>query len=152
VTVDIEDRFHFNTAVSAVMELVNDVNQFLNSEEKKDHMAWSVVKEAVEATVVLLSPVVPHITEELWQMLGHNTPLIKVSWPVYNEAALQADMRTVVLQVNGKLRNRIDVPSSLDEAAIKEAALTDERVRHFVGGKEIKKVIVVQKKLVNVVV
>jgi len=152
VTVDIEDRFHFNTAVSAVMELVNDVNQFLNSEEKRDHIAWSVVREAVEATVVLLSPVVPHITEELWRMLGHNTPLIKVSWPIYSEAALQADMRTVVLQVNGKLRNRIEVPASFDGAAIKEAALTDERVRHFVGEKEIKKVIVVQKKLVNVVV
>jgi len=151
VTVDIEDRFHFNTAISAVMELVNDVNQFLSSEGEKDHVAWSVVREAVEATVVLLSPVVPHITEELWQMLGHDMPLVEVSWPVYNEAALQVDTRTVVLQVNGKVRNRIEVPASLDESAIKEAALTDERVRQFVRGKEIRKVIVVQKKLVNVV-
>lgn len=152
VTADIENRFHFNTAISAVMELVNDVNQFLNSDEQKDDRAWSVVREAVEATVALLSPVAPHITEELWQMLNHDKPLIEVSWPAYNEAALQVETRQVVLQVNGKVRNRIEVPASYDERAIEEAALADERVRQFVGGKEIQKVIVVQKKLVNVVV
>ncbi len=151
VTADIENRFHFNTAISAVMELVNDVNQFLNSNQQKDDRAWSVVREAVEATVVLLSPVAPHITEELWQMLDHDKPLIEVSWPAYNEAALQVETRQVVLQVNGKVRNRIEVPAFYDERAIEEAALADERVRQFVRGKEIKKVIVVQKKLVNVV-
>ncbi|HEJ84022.1 MAG TPA: leucine--tRNA ligase [Desulfobacteraceae bacterium] len=151
VTGDIENRFHFNTAISAVMELVNDLNQFLNSNEQKDAVAWSVVREAIEAIVVLLSPVAPHITEELWRMLGHDTPLIEVPWPVCNEAALLAETRQVVLQVNGKVRNRIEVPASYDERAIEEAALADERVRQFVSGKEIKKVIVVQKKLVNVV-
>jgi leucyl-tRNA synthetase len=152
VTGDIENRFHFNTAISAVMELVNDVNQFLSSNEKKNDTAWSVVREAVEATVVLLSPVAPHITEELWQMLGHARSLIDVSWPIYHAAALQVETRQIVLQVNGKVRSRIEVPASHDEKAIKKAALEDERVRQFVGGKEIKRVIVVQKKLVNVVV
>jgi leucyl-tRNA synthetase len=151
VTADIENRFHFNTAISAVMELVNEVNQFLNSNEPKDDSAWSVIREAVEATVVLLSPVAPHITEELWQMLGHDRPLIEVSWPAYHEAALQVETRQVVLQVNGKVRNRIAVPASYDERAIEAAALTDEKVQQFVRGKQIKKVIVVQKKLVNVV-
>ena len=151
VTADIENRFHFNTAISAVMELVNEVNQFLNSNEPKDDRAWTVIREAVEATVVLLSPVAPHITEELWQMLGHDRPLIEVSWPAYHEAALQVETRQVVLQVNGKVRNRIDVPASYDERAIEEAALADEKVQQFVSGKQIKKVIVVQKKLVNVV-
>ncbi len=151
VTADIENRFHFNTAISAVMELVNEVNQFLNSNEPKDNRAWAVIREAVEATVVLLSPVAPHITEELWQMLGHDRPLIEVSWPAYHEAALQVETRQVVLQVNGKVRNRIDVPASYDERAIEEAALADEKVQQFVSGKQIKKVIVVQKKLVNVV-
>lgn len=151
VTADIENRFHFNTAISAVMELVNEVNQFLNSNEPKDDRAWAVIREAVEATVVLLSPVAPHITEELWQMLGHDRPLIEVSWPAYHEAALQVETRQVVLQVNGKVRNRIDVPAFYDERAIEEAALADEKVQQFVSGKQIKKVIVVQKKLVNVV-
>jgi len=151
VTADIENRFHFNTAISAVMELVNDVNQFLNTSEHKDDAAWSVVREAVETTVVLLSPVAPHITEELWQMLGHDRPLIEVSWPTYKAAALQVETRQIVLQVNGKVRNRIEVPASYDERAIEEAALADERVQQFVGAKPIKKVIVVQKKLVNVV-
>ncbi len=152
VTGDIENRFHFNTAISAVMELVNEVNQFLNTREQKDDRAWSVVREAIEATVVLLSPVVPHITEELWHMLGHEQPLLEVPWPAYEESALQAEKRLVVLQVNGKVRNRIEVPVLFDETAIEEAALADERVQHFVSGKEIKKFIVVQKKLVNGVV
>jgi leucyl-tRNA synthetase len=77
--------------------------------------------------------------------------LIEVYWPTYNEAALQVETRQVVLQVNGKVRNRIEVPASYDEMAIEEAALADERVRQFVADKPIKKVIVVQKKLVNVV-
>lgn len=152
VTEDIENRFHFNTAISAVMELVNEVNQFLNSKEQKDDIAWSVVREAVEATVVLLSPVVPHITEELWQILGHDSSLLKVSWPSYNEDALQTKNRLIVLQVNGKVRNRIEVPVSYGAKEIEEEALADERIQHFIGEKPIKKVIVVQNKLVNVVV
>jgi len=151
VTADIEDRFHFNTAVSAVMELVNEVNQFLSGDADKDDTAWSVVKEAVESTVVLLSPVAPHMTEELWQMLGHGRSLIEMPWPCHDEAALEAATRQVVLQVNGKVRNRIEVPASYDDQALEEAALADERVQQFVGGKPVKKVIVVQKKLVNVV-
>ena len=152
VTEDIENRFHFNTAISAVMELVNEVNQFLNSKEQKDDIAWSVVREAIEATVVLLSPVVPHITEELWQMLGHDTSLLKVSWPSYNEDALQTEKRLIVLQVNGKVRNRIEVPVSYGAKEIEDEALADARIQHFIAEKPIKKVIVVQNKLVNVVV
>jgi leucyl-tRNA synthetase len=152
VTADIENRFHFNTAISAVMELVNEVNQFLNREQEKDEVAWSVVREAVEMTVVLLSPVAPHIADELWQMLGHQRPLITLPWPMHNEAELRVDTRQVVLQVNGKVRSRLEVPASYDERAIEDAALTDARIRQFVGERPIKKVIVVQKKLVNVVV
>ena len=152
VTEDIENRFHFNTAISAVMELVNEVNQLLNNKEQKDDIAWSVVREAVEATVVLLSPLVPHITEELWKMLGHNTSLIKMPWPSYNEDALQTETRLVVIQVNGKVRNRLEVPVSYGAKEIEKEALADKRIQNFVGEKQIKKVIVVQNKLVNVVV
>jgi leucyl-tRNA synthetase len=152
VTDDIENRFHFNTAISAIMELVNEINQFLSQEGKKDGLSWSVVREAIETTVVLLSPVVPHITEELWNMLGHDETLLKLPWPAYRPEALEAETKLVILQVNGKVRSRIEVPTSYGEEEIKAEALSDERVQRFVNGKTIKKVIVVKKKLVNVVV
>ncbi len=152
VTGDIENRFHFNTAIAAIMELVNEINQFLNSEEEKDEVAWSVIREAVEYGVVLLSPVVPHITEELWGMLGHKKSLVEVPWPQHSEEALRVQKRVIVLQVNGKLRSRIEVPVSYSEDEIEAEALADERVQRFTEGKAIRKVIVVRKKLVNVVV
>jgi leucyl-tRNA synthetase len=152
VTGDIEDRFHFNTAISAVMELVNDVYRYLNSGQDKGEQAWPVIREAVEMTVLLLSPVVPHITEEIWRMLGHEDCLLNVAWPSFSEDALEVEKRVVVLQVNGKVRSRLEVPASFTEREIEAAALGDERIRHFVGDKKIRKVIVVQQKLVNIVV
>ncbi len=152
VTDDIEDRFHFNTAISAVMELVNDVYGCLNSDQEKDDQAWSVIREAVESTVALLSPVVPHITEEMWRMLGHHNFLQEAEWPVLREDALEVEKRIVVIQVNGKLRSRIEVPASFNREQIEAAALEDERIKDFVGNGKIRKVIVVQQKLVNVVV
>jgi leucyl-tRNA synthetase len=152
VSNDIEDRFHFNTAISAVMELVNDIHKVLAGAEKNSSLTWSVVKEAVEATVLLLSPVVPHIAEELWKMLGHEELLLKVPWPAYRAEALEVAKRLIVLQVNGKVRERIEVPASFTEKEIETAALANERVRGFIGQKPVKKVIVVGQKLVNVVV
>lgn len=152
VTSDIENRYHFNTAISAVMELVNEINQFLNSNVEEDDIAWSVIREAVESTLVLLSPVVPHITEELWRILGHDEYLLNISWPSYSDEALETKKRLVVLQVNGKVRSRIEVPVSYSETEIENEALTDERIQQFINGKPIKKVIVVKKKLVNVVI
>ena len=152
VTEDIENRFHFNTAIAAVMELINEVNKFLSGGHEKDTKAWSVVKEAVEAAIVLLSPVVPHITEELWRMLGRDDFLLNVSWPGYNEEALEVDKRLIVIQVNGKVRSRIEVPASHGQKEIEAEALADEKIRGYVGEKPIKKVIVVKHKLVNVVV
>ena len=134
VSNDIEDRFHFNTAVSAVMELVNEVNRYLSREdEEKGDLGWSVVKEAVEATVVLLSPVTPHITEELWQMLGHTESLLTVPWPTYREEALEVEKKLIVIQVNGKVRGRMEVPASWDDKQIEQEALRNERVKSFVG-------------------
>ncbi|UCF57095.1 MAG: leucine--tRNA ligase [Deltaproteobacteria bacterium] len=152
VTNDIEDRFHFNTAISAIMELVNEVNKYLNSDQDREDLACSVVREAVESTVVLLSPVVPHITEECWRMLGHDESLLKVLWPSYKAEALEVEKWLIVIQVNGKVRSRIEVPTSFNSKEIEAEALKDERIRRFVGEKPIKKVIVVQNKLVNVVV
>ncbi|HOP48380.1 MAG TPA: leucine--tRNA ligase [Desulfobacteraceae bacterium] len=152
VTNDIEDRFHFNTAISAVMELVNETNQLINSNEKTDDIAWSVIREAVENTVVLLSPVVPHITEELWQILGHKGSLLEVNWPQYREESLKEEEMLIVLQVNGKVRSKIQVPSSFNQKQIETKALEDERIKQYTSGKTIQKVIVVQNKLVNIVV
>jgi len=152
VTNDIDTRFHFNTAIAAVMELVNEIMQFVNAESIKDDISWAVIRESVEATVVLLSPVAPHITEELWRRLGHEGNLIEVPWPVFCENALTTDTMLVVLQVNGKVRSKIEVPASYDEKQIEEFALKDKRVRNFISDKQVKKVIVVKKKLVNVVV
>jgi leucyl-tRNA synthetase len=152
VTSDIENRFHFNTAISAVMELVNETNQLLMDGKRREDLSWSVVREAIESTVVLLSPVVPHISEELWEMLGHGESLLNVPWPAYRQEALEVENRLVVLQVNGKVRSRMEVPSSYGDEEIKSQALSDERVQRFIQGKPIKKVIVVQKKLVNVVI
>jgi len=152
VTNDIETRFHFNTAISAVMELVNEITQFVNINEDKNDIAWSVIREALEATVVLLSPVVPHITEELWHIMGRDENLLSIPWPTYLENALEEQTRLVVVQVNGKVRNRIEVPASYDEKQIEVNALGDERIQRFIDGKPVKKVIVVKKKLVNVVV
>jgi leucyl-tRNA synthetase len=152
VSNDIEDRFHFNTAISAVMELVNEVNKFLAGDQPGDNLAWSVVREAVEATVILLSPVVPHITEELWQILGHDESLLEVPWPAYGDEALEVEKRLIVIQVNGKVRSRIEVPADFDQEEIEAEALGDEKLQRFIGDKKVKKVIVVKNKLVNVVV
>jgi len=153
VTHDIEKRFHFNTGIAAVMELVNETTQFLNetTAQGKD-TSWSVVREAVETAVILLSPVVPHIAEELWNLLGHDERLINVPWPTYSEDALKVESKLVVVQVNGKVRSRIQVPASYGDEQIKTEALADERVKKFIEGGAVKKVIVVKRKLVNIVV
>jgi leucyl-tRNA synthetase len=152
VTEDIEERFHFNTAISAIMELFNTINQFLNNNREISEVARSVIREAVDTMVILLHPVVPHITEELWEILGHSQSLATVSWPPYREEALEKESCLVVIQVNGKVRSRMEVPVTLNEKEIQDQALRDKRVQHFIGEKEIKRVIVVQKKLVNLVV
>ncbi len=152
VTRDIEDRFHFNTAIAAVMELVNDVNRILGTKRQKDAALWSVVSEAVEAIITLLSPVVPHIADELWNMIGHPACLLEVTWPTFRPEALEVESQVVVVQVNGKVRSRIELPVSLSEEEIEARALADDRVIRFIEGKSVKKVIVVQRKLVNVVV
>jgi leucyl-tRNA synthetase len=152
VTEDIEDRFHFNTAISAVMELFNAVNQFFNAEDEISDEAWSVIKEAVETMLILLHPIVPHITEELWSSLSHEHSLATMQWPSFREGALAVESRLVVIQVNGKVRSRMEVPVSLSEEQIRRMAMEDERIRSFVGDKAIKKLIVVRNKLVNVVV
>jgi len=150
VTQDIEDRFHFNTAISAVMELVNAIYA-LESTEDSPHLV-KVLRFALESVVRLLSPIVPHLSEEIWAALGNTTSVLLESWPEPLEEALVKDELVVVVQVNGKLRSRLVISSNLTEEALQEMAITDERVIRFIEGKAVRKIIVVGKKLVNIVV
>ncbi len=148
VTGDIEDRFHFNTAIAAIMELVNSIFAF----EPKAHPAnRTVLKEAVESVVLLLEPFVPHICEELWECLGYQGGVEAAGWPSFDEAAAADEELLIIVQVNGKLRGKITVDASAKEDEIKAAALADERVKSFTDGKAVKKVVCVPGKLVNIV-
>jgi leucyl-tRNA synthetase len=148
VTEDIEERFHFNTAIAAVMELLNA----LQSADLKTPQFGAVMKEALENMVLLLAPFVPHIVEELWQSLGHSTLASDTTWPEYDRAAVVDEELLVVVQVNGKLRSKITVAAGSDEEAIKALALADDKVRPFLEGVQVRKVICVPGKLVNIVV
>ena len=148
VTDDIGRRRTFNTAIAAVMELLNAVSKF----EADGAADRRVTQEALEIAVLSLSPIVPHVTHALWQALGHATALIDEPWMAVDAAALATSTLEVVVQVNGKLRSRISVPVDADDAALRAAALADPNVQKFVGAAAVRKVIVVRGKLVNVVV
>ena len=150
VTGDIEDRFHFNTAISAVMELVNVMYGF--SVDEKSPQLVSIFRLAVETVVLLLSPVTPHLSEEIWSELGYESSIFTANWPAHNQEALVEETLLVVIQVNGKLRSKIALPASSDDEMIKRQALSDERVEKFISGKAVKKIVVVQKRLVNIVI
>ena len=145
---DIGRRYTFNTAVAASMELLNAINKFDDATDS----GRAVEREALEAVVLMLSPMVPHICHELWSVLGHQTALIDVPWPEVDEQALVTDLVEVVLQVNGKLRARISVAAGADNDSVAALALADPNVQKFVGDKEIRKTIVVPGRLVNIVV
>jgi len=149
VTEDIEERFHFNTAIAAVMELVNSINSF---EPKNLPSSAPVLKEAVESVILLLAPFVPHVSEELWESLGHGKGIEADGWPAYDPAAAIEDELLVVVQVNGKLRGKVTVPASASEDEVKSAALADDKVKSFTEDKAVKKIIYVPGKLVNIVV
>jgi len=151
VTTDIDERFHFNTAISAVMELVNTLYQ-TSRPEKDDKKAFSVIRETVEDIIILLSPIVPHMTEELWGMLGGAERLSETAWPSCDEAVAAEEEITIVVQVNGKVRSRIQIAADESDEKIKEFALIDERIKKFIGNKDIIKEIYVPKKLVNIVI
>jgi len=148
VSDDIGRRYTFNTAVAAVMELMNALAKF------KDGSAQgrAVMKESLQSIILLLSPIVPHITHELWDILGGNSSLLDHAWPKVDESALEKDNLQIIVQVNGKLRSRIEVPASASKDEIEAAAINDENVKRFTDDKQVIKVIVVPGKLVNIVV
>ena len=145
---DIGRRKMFNTAVAASMELLNAVNRF----DDRSAQGRAVEHEALQAVVLMLSPIVPHICHELWQVLGNDSALVDQRWPAFDESALELDLVEIVVQVNGKLRARIKVATDADRDTLSEHALADQNVQRFVEGKEVRKVIVVPGRLVNIVV
>jgi leucyl-tRNA synthetase len=165
ITVDIEERQHLNTAVSALMELVNDLYAFSDqaaSGSPGQHAAsaiatgeraetLAVVREAVEALVLMVSPFAPHTAEELWEGLGHQGGLTAAGWPVFDAEAARADEIVVPVQVNGKLRARVTVAPGASEDEVREKALADPAVQAHLAGKTVRKVIVEQGRLVSVV-
>ncbi len=150
VTQDIDERFHFNTVISAVMELVNAMQAI--DESDLDDAGNQAIRFALETTVLLLSPIVPHFCEELWETLGHKESVLLSRWPTFDDQAAMKDEVEVVIQVNGKVRSRFSAALDADENLLKKRAMADERIIRFIDGKPAKKVITVKNKLVNIVI
>jgi leucyl-tRNA synthetase len=151
VSYDIEDDFHFNTAISAIMELFNTLTAQAGDRES-DGRDPQLVRETVRTMLILLYPMVPHFCSELWQIMDFGTSPEDQSWPVYDADKAREEQLIIVLQVNGKVRSRIEVDAEIEDRELQELALTDDKVGRFIEDKPVKKVIVVKKKLVNIVV
>lgn len=148
VSDDIGRRNSFNTAIAAMMELVNVLQKFEVSEPQDR----AVMQEALDVLVAILSPIVPHICHALWRELGHEGAVIDRPWPAVDEGARAMDRVMIVVQVNGKLRGRLALPAGLDGATVQAAALADPSVSKFIGGKPLRKAIHVPDKLLNLVI
>ena len=147
---DIGNRYQFNTAIAAVMELVNAM--YLARESSRQTEGGRKVFSSAMATVItLLCPITPHMCEELWEDLGHTTPVSEQLWPQWQESALEQDVLTVVVQVNGKLRGKLEVPADTDKDVVQSLALADENVARHLAGLTVRKVVVIPGKLVNIV-
>jgi leucyl-tRNA synthetase len=165
VTADIEERMHLNTAVSSLMELVNELYAF---SDKTPHGAPSrgeppvgrieraqtiaVLCEAINALVIMISPFAPHTAEELWQMLDHPDGLTAVVWPSFDPKVAKAEEHVVPVQINGKVRARLTVPAALSDDELRERALADPAVKNHTAGKAVRKVVIAKGPLVSIVV
>jgi leucyl-tRNA synthetase len=165
VTVDIEERMHLNTAVSSLMELVNELYAFSETtphgQPSKNAPAGiatslrpgtiAVMREALDALVLMVSPFAPHMGEELWQMLGHADGLARASWPLFDAAVAKADEVVVPVQINGKVRARVTAPAELPDSELQDLVLADAVVRSHIAGKTIRKIVVAKGPLVSIV-
>jgi leucyl-tRNA synthetase len=167
VSVDLDRRVHLNTAVSALMELVNELYSFCEREQigafqfaqgdRGDLVcgrkgAFAVAKEGIEALVLMISPFTPHLAEELWEILGHANGISSARWPIYDPDIAMASEIVVPVQVNGKVRTRLTTTAEISDDELRAEALNERNIKEHIKGKEIIRVVVVSKKLVNVVV
>ena len=148
VTEDIGNRFNFNTAISAIMELTNEIYRYKELED----VNLGLLRSAAEKLVLLLSPFIPHVCEEMWEGLGFVEPVYTAPWPEYNENALVKESVEIVIQINGKVKAKIEVPSGLDRDEMQKICMDDNAVKALVEGKDVVKVIAVPGKLLNIVV
>jgi len=148
VSDDFGRRFTFNTAIAANMELVNHLYKFGDDSDN----ARALRQEALEAVVLMLSPIVPHVCHQLWLDLGRTDALINAAWPAVDQSALTQDTLELVVQINGKLRGKISVAATASNQDVEASALGDEHIAHLLEGQTVKKIIVVPKKLVNIVI
>ena len=150
VSDDFSRRQTFNTAIAAIMELINATSSFLEGASQKEDK--QVVQEAFEAAILMLSPIAPHFWHALWKHLGHDEAVIDAAWPRVDESALIQNTMLIVLQVNGKLRSKIEVPRDIAKADLERLALGDEVIQRFTSNGTVRKIIVVPERLVNIVV
>ena len=151
VSHDFEGRWHFNTCISAIMELINELSGAEDAIASGDVSA-SLIDEVQRSIALLLAPMAPYLAHELWEMTGETSNLLKAPWPKFDPALAAEDEIEIPVQINGKLRSRVVVPATATDDEVKQAALVDEKVKAAVAGKQVVKVIVVPKKLVNIVV
>ena len=143
-TSDVEGNFQFNTAISKVMELLKELRNHLEANA-------GVVRETFQTMILLLAPIIPHVSEELWQKFGNKESVFKAHWPEVRECALEKDEVEIVFQINGKLKNKKTIPVDLDVKALEQLVLGDEKMKSALEGKQVLKVICVKNKLANVV-
>jgi leucyl-tRNA synthetase len=151
VSDDFQGRWHFNTCISAIMELVNEI---YSAEDARaaGGIPSSLILDVQRNIALLLAPMAPYLAHELWEMTGETSNLLKAPWPKYDAALAAEDEIEIPVQVNGKLRGLVVVPAGAPEDQIKQAALADHKVQAAIAGKQVVKVIVVPGKLVNIVV
>jgi len=145
---DMEKRYQFNTAIAKVMKLLNELTDF----NPADEIDKKVLKEGVETLLLLLSPIAPHIAEELWHRIGHSELIVTQPLPSPDEDALEVEEVEIPVQINGKVRAKVRIPFGADEGTVKDITLQDDKVKGYVNGREIRKFIYVKNKLVNIVV
>ncbi|MEG1500813.1 MAG: class I tRNA ligase family protein, partial [Clostridiales bacterium] len=148
VTEDISLRFNFNTAISSIMEMVNGLSNYM----EKDGWNKNIAAEALEKLILLLAPFAPHIAEELWQLAGHEESVHTLTWPSFDEEAVKRDKVEIVVQVNGKIKERLSIAADLDAAQLTEEIKKHDSFAEWIDGKNVLKIIAIPKKLVNIVV
>ncbi len=157
VTEDIEGSWHFNTAIASIMELLSSVTNFREGqggrkfEDENGINDFNVLRHALETIVTILAPFVPHICEELWVVCGNNPGIFSVPWPVYNKDVLEAEQVEMAIQINGKVRSRVTVESEIGEEDLKALIVKDKRICELLDGKKVRKIIIIPKKIVNIV-